>query len=44
MVEPDCIRIRKEEIKRRLGVQNKLTGRVDKCVMRWFGHVEGMDD
>ena len=25
-------------------VQNKLSGRVENCVLRWFGHVERMDD
>ena len=25
-------------------MQNKLSGRVEKCVLRWFGHVERMDD
>ena len=25
-------------------VQNKLSGRVENCVLRWFGHVERMDN
>ena len=33
-----------EEIRIILGVQNKMSVRVDKCVPRWFGHVERMDD
>ena len=37
-------RIRNEEIRRRVGVQNDLSGRVERCVLRWFGHVERMDD
>ena len=37
-------RIRNEEIIRRMGVQNKLSGRVENFVLRWFGHVEIIDD
>ena len=37
-------RICREEIRIILGVQNKMSVRVDKCVPRWFGHVERMDD
>ena len=36
-------RIRNEEIRRRVGVLNDLSGRVEKCVLRWFSHVERMD-
>ena len=25
-------------------VEGQLSGRVDQCVLRWFGHVEGMDE
>ena len=25
-------------------MQNKLSGRVENCVLRWFGHVERMND
>ena len=25
-----------------MGVQNKLSGRVENCVPRWFGHLERM--
>ena len=37
-------RISNEEIMRRVGLQNKLAGRVKKCVLKWFDHVERMDD
>ena len=37
-------RIRNEEIRRSVRVQNKLSGRVENCVLRWFGHDERMDD
>ena len=33
-----------EEIRRRVGMQNKVLGRVENCVLRWFGYVERMDD
>ena len=33
-----------EEIKRNVGLQNKLSGRLEKCVLIWFGNVERMDD
>ena len=37
-------RISNEEIRRRVVIQNKLSGRVEKCVPRWFGHEDRMDD
>ena len=37
-------RIRNEEIRRRVGVQINMSGRVERCVLRWFGHVERMND
>ena len=37
-------RIRNEEIRRRVDVQNDLSGRVGRCVLRWFGHVERMNE
>ena len=30
-------------IRREVGVMRDLTGRVENCVLRWFGHVEHMD-
>ena len=36
-------RAKKEELRRRAGIQRELASRVDQGVLRWFGHVEGMD-
>ena len=32
-------KISNEEIRRRSSVQNKLSGKVENCVLRWFGYV-----
>ena len=37
-------RIRNEEIRSRVDVQNDLSGRVGRCVLRWFGHIERMSE
>ena len=37
-------RIRNEEVRRRAGVERKLPSRVDQNVLRWFGHMERMDE
>ena len=37
-------RVRNEEVRRRAGVERKLSSRVDQSVLRWFGHMERMDD
>ena len=37
-------RVRNEEVRRREQVERQLSGRVDQCVLRWFGHVERMDE
>ena len=37
-------RITNEEVERRMGVQNKMPGGLEKCALRWLRHVEGMDD
>ena len=37
-------RFRNEEIRRRTGVTLELDKRVDRNVLRWYGHVERMDD
>ena len=37
-------RVRNEEVRRRAGVERKLSGRVDQSVLRWFGHMERMDE
>ena len=36
-------RIMNEENRKRVGVLIDISGRVEKCVLRWFGHVEHMD-
>ena len=37
-------RVRNEEVRRRVGIEMELASRVDQRVLRWFGHVERMDD
>ena len=37
-------RIRSEEVHRRAGIERELASRADQIVLRWFGHVERMDD
>ena len=37
-------RIRNEEIRRRAGIEETLAEKVDRRVLRWFGHVEKMDE
>ena len=37
-------RIRNEVVRERTGVRRKLAARVDMNVLRWFGHVERMDN
>ena len=37
-------RIRNEELRRRAGIGRELASRVDQRVLRWFGHVERMDE
>ena len=37
-------RVRNEEVRARTGVRRELTARVDMNVLRWFGHVERMDN
>ena len=37
-------RVRNEEVRRRAGIERELPSRVDQRVLRWFGHVERMDD
>ena len=33
-----------EEVRRRVGIERELASRADQRVLRWFGHVERMDD
>ena len=37
-------RVRNEEVCRRAGIERELATRVDQSVLRWFGHVEKMDE
>ena len=37
-------RVRNEEVHMRAGIEKELASRVDQRVLRWFGHVERMDD
>ena len=37
-------RVRNEEVRRRAGIERELANRVDQRVLRWFVHVERMDD
>ena len=37
-------RVRNEEVCRRAGVERELASRADQRVLRWFGHVERMDE
>ena len=37
-------RVRNEEVRRRAGIERKLASRADQRVLRWFGHVERIDE
>ena len=37
-------RVRNEEVRRRAGIERQLASRADQKVLRWFGHVERMDE
>ena len=37
-------RVRKEGVGRRAGIVNESASRADQRVLRWFGHVERMDE
>ena len=36
--------VRNEEVRRRAGIERKLASRANQSVLRWFGHVERMDE
>ena len=36
--------VRNEEVRRRAGIEMELASRADQRVLRWFGHVERMDE
>ena len=37
-------RVRNEEVHRRAGIEWELASRADQRVLRWFGHVERIDE
>ena len=37
-------RVRNKEVRRRAGIERELASRADQRVLRWFGHVERMDE
>ena len=37
-------RVRNEDVCRRAGIERELASRADQRVLRWFGHVERMDE
>ena len=37
-------RVRNEEVRRRAGIERELASIADQRVLRWFGHVERIDD
>ena len=37
-------RVRNEEVCRRAGIEREIASRADQRVLRWFGHVERMDE
>ena len=37
-------RVRNEEVRRRAETERELASRADQRVLRWFGHVERMDE
>ena len=37
-------RVRNEEVRRRDSIERELASRVDQRVLKWFGHVERMDE
>ena len=40
----DANRVKNEEVHRRVGIERELACRVDRKVLRWFGHVERMNE
>ena len=41
---PRMDKVRNEEVRGRAGIEMELASRADQRVLRWFGHVERMDD
>ena len=47
MVFITCIikeELENEEVRKRAGIERELASRADQRVLRWFGHVERMDE
>ena len=42
--ESRIYRVRNEEVRRRAGIERELASRADQRVLRWFVHVERMDE
>ena len=38
------LRVRNEEVRRRAGIERELASRADQRVLRWFGHVERINE
>ena len=38
------VRVRNEEVRRRARIERELASRADQRVLRWFGHVERIDE
>ena len=37
-------RVRNEEVRRRAGIDRELASRADQRVLKWYGHVERIDE
>ena len=37
-------RVRNEEVRKRAGIETEFASRADRRVLKWFGHVERMDE
>ena len=37
-------RVKNEEVRKRAGIERELASRADQRVLRWFGHVERIDE
>ena len=37
-------KVRHEEVRRRAGIEKKLASRADQRVLRWFGHMDRIDE
>ena len=37
-------RVRNEKVRRRAGMKRELASRADQIVLKWFGHVDRMDE